>query len=215
MHHGDAAVIAGKKPDQHVREVIAGGAVEPPHDAEIDNRKRALGINEHVSGMQIGMEETVPKDLVEEGCRCVVQQVGDRMPGRDQPVAVIDPNAGNALGRQHRAPGAPPIDLRHAKGRVAGEISRQFRCRGGLEPQIHFELHRLGEGHHHLDRLQPAQRRRRALDQLREPQKQFEVAREGAGDAGSQYLDRDRAAVGRDREMNLRDRRRGGRHIVE
>ena len=56
---------------------------------------------------------------------------------------------------------------------------------------------------------------RRALDQLREPEEQFEVAREGAGDAGAQYLDRDRAAVGRDREMNLRDRRRGDRHIVE
>ena len=54
----------------------------------------------------------------------VVQQVGDRMPGRDQPVAVIDPNAGDALGRQHRAPGAQPIDLRHPEGRVAGEISR-------------------------------------------------------------------------------------------
>ena len=84
MHLGDAAVIAGKKPDQHVREVIAGGAVEPPHDAEIDDRERALGIDEHVSGMQIGMEETVPEDLVEEGRRGVLQQVGDRMPGRDQ-----------------------------------------------------------------------------------------------------------------------------------
>ena len=140
---------------------------------------------------------------------------GIECPAAISAVAVIDPDAGDAFGRQHRAPGAPPIDLRHPKGRVAGEILGEFGGRGGLEAQIHFELHRFGEGHHHLDRLQPAQRRRRALDQLREPQKQFEVAREGAGDAGAQHLDRDRAAVGRDREMNLRDRRRGGRHIVE
>ncbi len=137
------------------------------------------------------------------------------MPGGDQPVAVIDPNAGDALGRQHGPPGAPPVDLRHPKRRVAGEILGEFGCRGRLEAQIHFELNRFGECQHNLDRLQPAQRRLGALGQLRQPQKQFELAREGAGDSGPQHLDRDRATVGRDREMNLRDRRRRDRHFVE
>ena len=109
------------------------------------------------------------KTWLKKDARCVLQQIGDRMPGRDQPVAVINPDAGDALRGQHRPPGAPPIDLRHPKRRVAGEILGEFGGGGRLEAQIHFELDRFGEGQHDLDRLQPAQRGLGALDQLRQP----------------------------------------------
>ncbi len=79
------------------------------------------------------------------------------MAGGNQRLAVIDPDAGDALGRQHGAAGARPIDLRHAKRRVAGEILGQLGGGGGLEAQVHFELDRLRQGLDHLDRLQPAQ----------------------------------------------------------
>ena len=61
------AVISGEKTDQHVREVEAGVAIEPPHDAEIDDGDRAIGIDEHVSGVEIGVEKTIAEDLVEKG----------------------------------------------------------------------------------------------------------------------------------------------------
>ena len=130
-------------------------------------------------------------------------------------VAVVDPDAADALGRQHGAAGAQPIDPRHPKARIAGEILGQLGGGGRLEAQIHFELHRLRQRFDDLDRLQPAQMRLGALGETRQPQEQVEVARQRAGDPGPQHLDRDFRALGRDREMHLRDRGGGDRGIVE
>ena len=66
-----------------------------------------------------------------------------------------------------------------------------------------------------FDRLQAAEARLGALDQLGHPVEEVEVAREGLLDARPQHLDRDVAAVGGDGEMHLRDRGGGDRHIVE
>ena len=71
--------------------------------------------------------------------------------------------------------------------------------------------HRLRQRLDDLDRLQPAQLRPGPLDQPRQPQEQVEVAREGARDPGPQHLDRDLRALGRHREMHLRDRGGGDR----
>ena len=68
-----AAVVAGKKAEQHIREEEAGRAVEPAHDAEIDNDDRARRVDEHVSGMEIGMKEAVAEHLVEKGAGCLDQ----------------------------------------------------------------------------------------------------------------------------------------------
>ncbi len=66
MHLGDAPVVAGQEADQHVREIVAGSAVEPAHDAEIDDGERTRRVDKHVPGMQVGMEEAVAEHLVEE-----------------------------------------------------------------------------------------------------------------------------------------------------
>src|SRR3546814_2858253 len=70
MHVGDALVVAFEKAQQHVGEEVARRLVEPPHDAEIDRHQgavpRAAARDEHVAGMQVGMEEAVAEGLVEE-----------------------------------------------------------------------------------------------------------------------------------------------------
>ena len=63
------------------------------------------------------------------------------------------------------------------------KFSRELRGRGGLEPQIHLEPDHFGERLHHLDRLEPAQRRLQPLGQAGEPQEQVEVAGKRLGDA--------------------------------
>ena len=54
-----------------------------------------------------------------------------------------------------------------------------------------------------------------ALGETRQPQEQIEVARHRASDPRTQHLDRDFRALGRDREMHLRDRGGGDRGIVK
>ncbi len=139
MHLGDPPVIAGQKADQHVGQVVARRAVEPAHDPEIDDRQGALGSDKNVAGMQIGMEKAVAEHLLEKRVGCFAQQIVDRMTAGDERLAVIDPDPGDAFGGQHGAAGALPIDLRHAKSRVAGEILGKLGSGGRLEAQVHLE----------------------------------------------------------------------------
>src|ERR1700756_316742 len=88
------AVIAGQKTDQHIREIEAGVAIEPPHNAEIDDGDCAIGIDKHVSGVEIGVEKTVAKYLVEEGCGGFTQYIFDAMPGREERRLLVDADPG-------------------------------------------------------------------------------------------------------------------------
>ncbi len=215
MDLGDPPVVARQKPDQHVGEVIAGGAVEPPHDPEIDDDDRPRGIDEHVSGVQVGVKKAVAEHLIEKGAGGFCQQLVDAVPGGEQRGAVVDADAGDPRQRQHPAAGALPVDLRHAKARIAGEIFGELGPGRGLEAQIHLESDHFGQGLNDLDRLQPPQRRVKPLDPACEPQEQVEVAGEGLGDPRPQHLDRDLAAVGGFGEMDLGDRGGGDRGFVE
>jgi len=99
------------------------------------------------------MKKPVAKHLIEESLGRLAQQRADIVPGGDQRRAVIHPDAADAIGRQHAASGALPIDARHTECRIASEILGELRCRRRLEPQIHFDLDRLGEGAGDLNRL--------------------------------------------------------------
>ena len=162
--------------------IVARLAVEPAHDAEIDDRDRAVGVDEHIAGMQIGVKEAVAEHLVEERARppCCSSAI-DIVPGGEQRRAVVDPDAGDALGGQHRAPGAPPIDPRHAKARVAGEILGELGGGRRLEAQIHLELRPIAPG----SRTTSTGFSRRSAGRVRsieprQPAEQVEVAGKGA-----------------------------------
>ncbi len=73
----------------------------------------------------------------------------------------------------------------------------------------------MRQGLHHLDRLQSTQSWSRPLDQPGQPAEQVEVAGKGAGDPWAQHLDRDLAPVAGHGKMDLRDRGRGDRGVVE
>ena len=165
MDFRHATVVAGQETEQHLSEVETGRAVEPAHDAEIDDDDRARGFDEHVSGMDIGMKEAVAEHLVKKRPGGLDRQIFDPVPGGRQRRAVVDPNPGDPFQCQHAAAGARPIDPRHAKIRVPGEILGELRGRGCLEAQVHLEPHHVGQYLHDLDRFQPAQHGLKTLAQ--------------------------------------------------
>ena len=156
--------------------------------------------------MEIRVEKAVAKHLVEKCAGRFGQEILDRVPGGDQRRAIIDADSGDPLQCQHAAAGAPPIDFGHAKIRIAGEIFGELRGGGRLKTQIHLELHHLGQGLHHLDRLQPPQHGLKALAQRGQPQKELEIARKSLGDARAQHLYRDILPIRSAGEMDLSNR---------
>jgi hypothetical protein len=130
-------------------------------------------------GCRSAWKKPVAKHLVEESLRRLAQQRADIVPGGDQRGAVVDPMPPmrSVVSTRVRCAANRP---RHVKCRIAGEILGELRGRRRLEPQIHLDLDRLGQGAHDLDRLQPAQRRARPLDQARQPHQELEIAGEGA-----------------------------------
>ena len=166
------------------------------------------------------MEVAVAKDLLEEDRGRLVEHGSDIMAGVDQGIPVIHRNSRQALLRHDTAGRAPPIDRRHAIGRIAGEIAPQLRGRCRLEPQIHLHSHHFGECFDDFAELEPAQPGLRALDQAGQPAHQVEVPSKRTLDAGAQHLDCDLAALEplawqAPRIVHLGDRCRGDRIVVE
>ena len=81
----------------------------------------------------------------------------------------------------HVAAGALPVDRGHAEAGIVLGVFAEFGKRGGLEPQIHFDLGGLRERLRHLDRTQPARGGDVALLQARGEEIALEVMRESAG----------------------------------
>ena len=66
MHFGHALVIARNEAAQSLGQEPPHARVQPPHDAEIDRAQSPLGIDEQVSRVHVGVEETVAQRLCQE-----------------------------------------------------------------------------------------------------------------------------------------------------
>ena len=209
MNFGDALVVADQEAEQHLRQVAPGLDVEPPHDPEVDGDDIAVSVHQQVAGMQVGVEEAVPEDLVEEGAGRLAQHRVRVVPGGDQGLALVDRDTLHPFEGEHAAAGAPPVHGRHQEAGIFGEVLAQLRGGGRLEAEVHLDHHALGEGMYHLDRAEPPPGGQRPLGERGQPVEELEIALEGALDAWPENLDRDRLARRGDREMHLRDGRRG------
>ena len=67
MDFRDTPVIAGKEAQQYPADIAPGASIQPAHDAEIDRVDGAVGADEKVAGVEIGVEEAVAENLVEKG----------------------------------------------------------------------------------------------------------------------------------------------------
>ena len=69
MRIGNAAIIAAEEPNQRIGHEYPLPPGYTPHNPEIHGTQAPIFINEHVSGMHIRMEITIPENLQKENPR--------------------------------------------------------------------------------------------------------------------------------------------------
>ena len=151
----DAAVIAGQKADQHVGEIIAGVAVEPPHDPEIDDDDRPRGIDEHVARMHVGVKKAVAEHLVEKGA-------GRLAPGQSSirwPAAISAARSSMRIPSmrsrvKHAAAGARQSMRGTRKSGSPAKFSASSDAAAASNRKSISKLTDFGQGPNDLDRLQ-------------------------------------------------------------
>ena len=145
MNLGHTAIVGLEETQQYIGQIVAGVAVEPSHDAEIDRDQHAVLTHEQVARVHVGVKETVLEHLAEKGRRGSANDALQVMLRCHERVDVIHRDAGDPLGRQDASTGALPVDPGHSVSRVVLKILPQFLRRRGFHPQIHFHTDGLGE----------------------------------------------------------------------
>ena len=166
---GHPCVIAGDEAEQHIGQKIAGGAVEPAHDAEIDYAKGSVRADEGVARVHVSMEEAVAENLQEEGFRSLAHDGFQIMASGDKIIDIVDRDTVDPGGGEDTFSRAFPIDRGDHIHRVIGEVGVQFGGCGPLHAQIHLPVEAVSEGFHSRDRLEAAQTRLGALDNPGDP----------------------------------------------
>ena len=133
-------VIAIKHRRQKAGQKQPVGEVEMPHDAEIDRHQRAVGRDEDIAGMHVGMEKAVPEHLVEETAR---RRFGDFlyvMSRRLEPGNVVDPDTFDPFDDKHRRGGVFEIDPGNMDAAVLGHVVGKLAGGGRLQSQIELDV---------------------------------------------------------------------------
>ena len=125
MDLGDAQIVAADEAVEDLGEKAALLAAEPAHDAEIDGDDPALGVDEKIALVHVGVEEAVAQGVAQERLDQRARQRWRIEPefGRDAPGSASG-DAVDPLHRHHFARRAVPVDRRRAKvGIVAARFS--------------------------------------------------------------------------------------------
>ena len=156
---------------------------EPAHDAEIDRDEAALGVDEEVPGMHVGVEEAVPDRVAQEGLDDRAAERGPVVAGGLDRREVAEADAVDPLRREHVAGGQVPFGPRHPEAGIVPGVLGELRQGRRLEPQVHLDRDRAREGLDDLLGAQPARLRREALEQARGRPHRLEVAGEALAHA--------------------------------
>ena len=127
---------------------------------------------------------------------------------------IVERRAVDPFEREHLAPGAVPVDGRHAEAFVGARILRHFRERGGLQAEIHFDRDRARQRRHDLDQPQALRFEREAFRRAGGEEEGVEIGAKAPLDAGPQDLHRHRLARAVHLDfgaVHLRDRGGGDR----
>ncbi len=200
-------IVADEAVQQHGHLITAFPGDAPDH-AEIDEGDAVIRQVEDVSGMRVGMEETVFEHHLEHGLRAATgQQMAIQTCGfHGGQIA-----AGNALDIVlHIQPlaGPWPVDAGHHDLGVRGEVGGDTVGAAALGGKIQLATQRKGELAHHLLRPITAQFGRLRLDDLGKTGQQAQVGFDDRPDAGAAHLENDCRAVCQPGAMDLGQRRR-------
>src|SRR5690606_2757099 len=80
MNFGGAAPVSGDEAVQNLGEETPLFRLKPTHDAAIDRDQIALGIDEQIAGVHVGMEEAVTQRLAEKGLDDDAREAGKIVP---------------------------------------------------------------------------------------------------------------------------------------
>ena len=137
MHLRGAMIVAGDEAEQDFGEEAPFLRPEPAHDAEVDRDQFAVGVDEQIAGMHVGVEEAVAQrvaqEILDHGAaeRRQVEALGCERG------VVVERRAVDPFQRQHLARGAVPVD-RSARGspcpRAYSPPSRRARRPPGGNP---------------------------------------------------------------------------------
>ena len=206
---GHGMIVAIEKREEIFREIALVLLAQRAHDPEIHRAVLALGRDEDITRMHVGVEKPVAERLREENLHTVVRQPPHVDAGGLETLDVADGYAMDALEHHDRAAGEVPVDLRNVKQVGAFEVGAQATRIRRLHPQVELVVDGLVEFIHHFDGPKPACIRHVAHGQAREQKQQFEVALDDRLDAGAQHLDRHFTAVVQPRDVHLCHRGRG------
>ena len=147
-------IIAGDEAVKNFGEEAAFLRPQPAHDAEIDRDQFAVGIDEQIAGMHVGVEKAVAQRVAQEALNHIAAERRQVEAARFERGAVVERRAVDPFQRQHFARGAVPVDGRHAEVRIVLGVLGHLGSGGGFQPEIHFDRHRAGERRHRFDRAQ-------------------------------------------------------------
>ncbi len=187
---------------------------ETAHDAEVDRDDPALGVDEKIALMHVGVEKAVAQGVAQKGLDQRPRQRARIEAERLEAFGIGERDAVHPLHRHDFARGAVPVDRRGADVGIVLRVLGEFRSRRRLQAEIHLHPHRAGQRLDDLDEAQAADFRDGAFGEPRGEEHVREVAGEALLHAGAQHLDGDgtRPLRGRDRgAVNLRDRGRRDR----
>ena len=208
-------VIAIKHRRQKAGQKQPVGEVEMPHDAEIDRHQGAVGRDEDIAGVHVGMEKAVPEHLVEETARRRFGDFLDVMPGRLEPGDVVDPHPIDPFDDEHRRGGVFEIDPGNMDAGVFGHVVGKLAGGGGLQSQVELDVRNAGELVDRGDELQPPQVRRQPFEDARQRIEKGGVGLHAPADPGAKKFHRHLSPVGQFAVMHLGDGGRGDRHLVK
>src|SRR6185437_6180594 len=161
-------------------------------DTEIDGNDiagRAGG--EEVAWMHVGVEKAIADGMPQETLHQVLGEQRPVEPGSIERFEIADRNAIHPASRQHVVGGVLPAYRRHDKAGIALGVFRDFRDRGGLEPEVELHAGRAVERRHDVVRPQAPRLRYEAFGEPGAGIIAFKVAGEALRHPGPENLDGD------------------------
>ena len=211
----NASRVALQECDREVLHRLAQIPVETPHRTEVDECRRAVGVDDDVSRMQVGMKDAVDHELAQEAAQHRAQGILDRIG------LTLPPQGGNRL----------PVDELHREDAIGGQIGEDPRdahlvaCRfrrlgetfevARLAREIGLIAQVLGVLLRDVERTELAGLLDPARSPARQAQHDVDVAVQQGTDAGTLHLHGHDGAVIQRRPVDLGDGCRGQRLHVE
>ncbi len=141
----------------------------------------------------VGMKKSIAKRVTQETLDHNATEIGEIQIPRQQRRTVVERRPVDPFHRQHVAGRQIPIHHRHSEIRIVPGILSHLGQGRRLEPQVHLERNRTGEGVDHFDKPQTPRLRRHELGIAGHEVECRKVDLEAPFDTGPQHLDGDRA----------------------